>query len=181
MRRPISDLKHVSNRSAGFTILELLVALTVLGVATFILISMFLMSLSYDSHSRYMKVATSGAESVAAQILATPEDYVWPSQEQLQLGESVALELKDIEKDPIHRLMAPSVLSTMPARAQQITEDYKRFRWEAYARQPAAVEQDGAPPPYLEVEVVVRWSEAELPYYFSVVSTIPYIWVESAA
>lgn len=181
MRRPKSDLKRLSNRCAGFTILEMLVALTVLGVATFILITMFLMSLSYDSHSRYMKVATNGAESVAAQILATPEDYVWPTQEQLQSGGSVALELKDTEKDPIHRLMAPSVLPTIPARAQQITDDYERFRWFAYARQPASVEQGGATPPYLEVEVVIRWSEAELPYYFSVVSTIPYTWVENAA
>ena len=136
---------------AGFTLLELLTALAVLGVAATIFFRLFTSSVSLADSSQSHEIAANLAQEYMAEIQASPERFVWPVYEDAPSGESLpvvpvaggVIEQKAVEP-PI----------AVPTRRRPYERDrslYHGFVWEASSRLPAPDAQ------YVEVTVDITW------------------------
>ncbi|MBI5091901.1 MAG: type II secretion system protein [Candidatus Hydrogenedentes bacterium] len=131
---------------AGFTLVEILVALVVMGVAMTLIIWFLSASVDLNKENRRERIATSYAQEQLTELLSNPSAYAWALSADAKLGE---VKSKD-EKAP--GLTAPSVLPSekLPARKYE-ANFYDGFSWKAYSRLPAADAH------YAEVVVVVTW------------------------
>ena len=89
--RPWISSRTRKTRRAGFTLLELLTALAVLGVAATIFLRLFSSSYSLADTSRSHEVALNLAEEYLAAIQSNPERFAWPDLEDTAAGGAVKL------------------------------------------------------------------------------------------
>jgi len=148
----------------------MIVALAVLSVATGVMASLFTGSLALSANSRHQRIAAALAEEQLAAVLRHPEQYAWP------LTAAGNLELFEIRPLVVRAApQPPSALPAVKAAASRTSGEYGQFSWRAYGRLPAA----GAP--YLEVTVVVGWTDAGRERLVSLTSAIPRVRVEGAS
>ncbi|MCP4640322.1 MAG: prepilin-type N-terminal cleavage/methylation domain-containing protein [bacterium] len=153
----------------GFTLLEVIVALSILGVAITIFVSLFYNSLVLGTASRSELVSASLAEERLADIQANPTAYDWSdvaSRTPGQLGRVAGNS---------RGFVVPSTMPEDARNAQRETDFFRKFTWEAYAMKPEA---EAA---YLEVTVVVRWQESGRQRRFCLTSVLPQARLEDAA
>ena len=153
---------------AGFTLLELLTSLMVLGVAATIFFRMFTSSMSLADSSQSHEIAGNLAREYMAAIQSSPERFEWPSFEDVAPGES--LPVMPITNGAIdQKAVEPPV--AVPTRRRAYERDrrmYHGFVWEASAMLPAPEVQ------YIEVTVDITWEDKRgRSQRFSLTSAIP--------
>ena len=145
--------------------MEVLVALAIISVATWIIISLFTGSLKLEKNARSMRVAADLARARLADITARPEAYVWPAADALGAEQGAPLTLKESASGDA--FAQPAVLPAEPLAREREKRFYDKFSWEAYVKHPAAGRG------YYEVIVVVGWQEASRPKQLVLTGSIP--------
>ncbi|MBI2423786.1 MAG: prepilin-type N-terminal cleavage/methylation domain-containing protein [Candidatus Hydrogenedentes bacterium] len=148
-------LKAQTFSRQGFSLLELLVALAVLGVATTIFIRLYSLSTDFARVARNRTVAAAIAEEQLARLRMNPDQFQW------QIPEPVSSEVFGIlvpEEPPAGNEAAPGKAMPPELKAKEDTETlYQSFRWKAFGRIP---EPNAA---FVEVTVAVYWTQSGRP------------------
>jgi len=153
---------------AGFTLLEILVALGVISVASWILISLFTSSLFFANSARTHRAAVGLAEEQLDRLVRHPEQFEgWPAEP----GQA-PLKLKGTDAEAPYPVDAPSVKTLDPASGRREQSFYEAFTWQPFAVLPNPEAK------HLEVVAVVRWSIEGKDYSFSLTSAVPRALVE---
>ena len=137
----------------GFTLVEILVALAVVGIGATIFISVFSSALDLARSSRSKTAAAAIAEEQLEAIVRHPGQYRCALNGATP-GDHLPVVPRGAEGDKPRRAAPPSVMPADAAASRRETNFYERFRWQAYAKVPAAQS------PFVEVTVAVRWKEA---------------------
>ncbi|NIA12611.1 MAG: prepilin-type N-terminal cleavage/methylation domain-containing protein [Nitrospiraceae bacterium] len=141
-----------NTRPNGFTLIEILVAVAVLGIGATIFISLFSASQDLAETSRSRTVATYLAEQQLDALQRDPGQYEWPS---AAIEPGTMAEILPFGADPAvpRGFTLPSVMPVDSRAYAREANFMKRFSWQAYARTPDA---EAA---HIELTVVVRWQE----------------------
>lgn len=130
--RPLRVPRTGASR-AGFTLIEMLVALAVIGVASTVFLTMYFSSMDLGKLSRNREVALSIAEGQLELLMMNPGDYQW---ERDLASPDGLFRIRRNADDPPAGLVAepPTVLPfDKAARAHQQTI-YDSFRWRAFGK-----------------------------------------------
>lgn len=131
--------------SAGFTLIEVIVALAVIGVAATIGVSMFGQSYAAGTDVRDRRAAHKLAEEILAEMQRDPASFAWPAPaDQLQ---------PVTKKDASTASARPAVRATYPAANNRIDAQYGMYAWRGYVKLPADLKT-------CELTVVVSWVRA---------------------
>jgi prepilin-type N-terminal cleavage/methylation domain-containing protein len=164
-------------RQAGFTILELLVALAVMSVGIWVFLSFYSSAAAMNRTSNNRSVATQIAREQLQLIQQAPQDFQW------HLPEAASHDPFPIQvsaEDPkLGNPVAPP--AAMPVARRALAREsklYDDYRWVAFGRVPeAAAPAEGQPAApelqYYEVTVVVHWKEANRPQSVALTSSVP--------
>ena len=165
--RPWISSRTRKTRRAGFTLLELLTALAVLGVAATIFLRLFSSSYSLADTSRSHEVALNLAEEYLAAIQSNPERFAWPDLEDTASGKVQPIkpivngETQESFTDP------PAAMPTIRRAYNRDRSFYHDFSWAAFAVLPEADAQ------YVEVIVEISWTDEGSLRRFSLASIVP--------
>lgn len=137
---------------AGFTLIELIVSLFVISVATTIFMKLYATSMDLGKLSRNRQIATSIAEEQLGLIMKDPARYVW---EKDTADDAGFFRVRASADDPRAGVEATLPTSTLPdERAfQRETTVYNQFRWSAFGHL-------GTRGLVYEVTVDVSWEQA---------------------
>lgn len=151
------------SRATGFTLIEILVALAVLSVATTVIMSLFSSSVSLGQRDRSRRAAYSLAEQRLSSVAINSAAYEWPDAEMLSSGELI-----EIPVSAEDRLTSnlPTTLPIYPTAHEREQNFHERFTTNVYVR--AA----GVAGVY-EVTAVVRWQQDGRDQSISLTTTIP--------
>ena len=152
---------HKAGR-AGFTLLELMTALAVIGVAATVFLRLFSSSVSLAVASLSHEVAVHLAEEYLATIQSSPERFDWPDLEDTASGEIQSI-------IPIEESF-PAPPESMPNLRRAYNRDrsfYRDFSWAAFAVLPEGDAQ------YVEVLVEISWTDEGYLRRFSLGSIVP--------
>ncbi len=150
----------------GFTLLEVLVALAVMGIAIQVYVSLFNNSVDLGSTAQHRSLAARFAEDQLNAILRAPDQFRW---EVPALGADAVFPVKLAEDDPpagnpiAHPLAMPPEETAFRREAQTLD----KFRWQAFARLP------GPNAAYYEITVAVRWKDAARDQVVTMTSAVP--------
>lgn len=145
--------------SVGFTLMEIIVSLAVLAVATTIGVSMFTRSYSLGKELRERRAAQSIAREILSDMQRDPAAYTWPAaNETLQAV---------VKKEGDAEALPPSVTATLPSVDQHIRELYRKLKWRAYARLPKPESKT------CELTVVVHWIHSGQTKSFTLTTLAP--------
>lgn len=152
-------------RRSGFTLVELLTALVVIGVATTILLKLFTSSQSLAKSSRTHEIAAAIAEEYLTLMQARPDLFVWPSYESPNTPAAVTAR----ENGPVPQTFAePPVALPLERRAHNRERTiYSGFNWKATALLPS---EDAA---YVELTVEVQWELEDRLKQFMLTTAVP--------
>ncbi len=131
-------------RRRGFTLLEMLVALTVISVGVAVFVGLFDMALTLSRNSRDRAACLDLARSVLNDVARNPGDYRWPEGDGLEQIASPAAKKPQAD--------APRVLLPGEAAKHRMEARHGRYEWRLFAQQPPA----DNPLPVRELTVVVR-------------------------
>lgn len=131
---------------AGFTLVEILVALVVMGVAMTLIIWFLSASVDLNKENRRVRIATAYAQEQLTGLVSNPSAYTWSLPSDASLGEVKA------KHEEASVLSPPSVLPSdkLPARKHEASF-YDGFTWKAYSKLSAPDAH------HVEVVVVVTW------------------------
>lgn len=161
-----------AGRSRGFTLLEVLVALGVVSIAAWILVSLFTSSLYFANSSRSHRVAAGLAEEQLDRLVRLPGDFVWPDAASLEPGKPVPLSLRGSEVAAPYPMAAPAAQALDQRSGRREENFYGGFSWQPFVTLPSA------DAPYVEVIAVVRWSLEGKDYSLALTSAVPRAQVE---
>jgi prepilin-type N-terminal cleavage/methylation domain-containing protein len=148
----------------GFTLIEILVALVVVGVATSVFIQLFSLSLTMARTSQNQALAATLADEQMNALLRAPRAYDWHLAGAAP-GQLIAVTPRQAQEDHRH-FDAPSTLPLSPRASNREEALHEKFSWEGYARLP---HEDAR---CLEVTVAVRWVEEGRDRLISLTSAI---------
>lgn len=152
-------------RAAGFTLIEMLVALAVIGVAVSVFVSLYGKSRELGRRSVNRAIATELAQAQLAAIVDSPEQFLWEFPEEPGRRFPIRSAADD---PPAGNPFAPPVIPPVePDAKRRVAQRYTQFRWSAQGRLPAP----GAN--HYEVSVVVHWEEAQRPQTLALTSAVP--------
>ena len=156
---------HPSSRR-GFTLIEVIVALTVISVATTILIRLYMASTGLGIQAQYRELAASAAESQLAQMVNEPSIFVWEHDRPDAAG---LFRVKKTADDPRagRKLELPEVLLPYDTSFDRQTNVYDKFRWAAFGRIPSAASS------IVEVTVDVHWERAGKTEHIALTGAVP--------
>lgn len=151
---------------AGFTLVELITALTVVAVALAGLIAMFGISLETARESRMKTIAAELAVTQLAHLQATPESFLWKYEE---TNATALFPIVVSEDDPkagntVTPLPVKLVNRTIQARNELL---YRKFRWKAWGRLTSPDAQA------YEVTINVHWDMQGRNRSLALTSSIP--------
>lgn len=152
---------------AGFTLLELLTAIVVLGVASTVFIRLYTSSQSLAKAGRTHEIAAQLAEEYLALIQTRPDLFVWPNYADKPVG--TRLPVTPRENGPVEATIV-HVPDTMPIQRRAYNREralYDDFTWEASARLPAADAQ------YVELSIEMSWTLDGRLRRFTLTSAVP--------
>jgi len=152
---------------AGFTLLELLTALVVLGIASTVLLKMFTSSQSLAKSARSHEIAGDLAQEYLILIESRPDLFTWPDFADSQPG--VPQTIKPREGGPIQALTSepPAALPLLRRANERESGAYRDFTWTAQAALPSADAQ------YVDVTVQVAWELEGRLRQFTLGSVVP--------
>jgi len=151
------------SRATGFTLIEILVALAVLSVATTVILSLFSSSVSLGQRDRSRRAAYGMAEQRLTDVAINSMAYEWPDSEMLSSGELIEIPVSAEDRVTSN---LPATLPTYPAANTREQDFHARFTSNLYVR--AA----GVAGVY-EVTAVVRWQQDGRDQSVSLTTTIP--------
>jgi prepilin-type N-terminal cleavage/methylation domain-containing protein len=157
----------------GFSLVELLTALVIMGIATTIFIDLYTASVTLAETNRGQRVATSLAEECMAYILSRPGEIDWTA-----VSESGPKLTRVRLPASLERVEPPAAIPTNERSLNRVQNQYASFAQDAWARIPTreadSVEAEGeVGAEYLEVVVFVRWQQDGRDRFFSLTSAIP--------
>lgn len=159
--------------SRGFTLIETIIALSVLAVATGIFVGLFSRSLELGRLAHDRGVATQAAEAQLDLIARQPRAFQW---DVAAANEAGAFPVRQTADDP--KAGVPITLPTaMPAdefAARRAEASFENFRWRAFAQR----SKDNT---YFEITVAVTWKEAGKDNVVALTSAVPAAAVETAS
>jgi prepilin-type N-terminal cleavage/methylation domain-containing protein len=162
-------------QAGGFTLIEILVALAIVGVATYIIISLFSSAFSLAQNNRARRVAGALAEGQLADLMRNPAKYAWPDLKAAKVGELSEVSVRG-ETDKGGRVFdAPSVMPIDKRAFNREQSFYGKFSWDAYVKLP----KENVP--HAELTVVVRWRSQGRSDAFALTSCVPRSVMEGAA
>jgi len=152
---------------AGFTLLELLTALAVLGVASTIFLRLYSSSNSLAASSLSHEIALNIAEEYLTEIQARPDNFVWPDYDTIPPGEPQSL--RTIEDGPLPATFTkpPTTLPNVVRANNRDRALYADFTWEAFVVLPPG------PAQHVELMVEVSWTDGGRLRRFSMNSLVP--------
>ena len=172
----ITDAKPSSLSSEnGFTLLELLAALVLIGVASSIFFSLFTASATLALTNRSQGAGARLAGEYLTEILSSPESFNWPDFESQPYGSLLPLGRPGQGDESFVSAEPPSVQPTDPRADQRETAMYSGYSLEAFASVP---NEDAS---YVEVVVNVWWNEVGREQLYSATSCVPRYVSERAA
>lgn len=143
-----------SLRSRGFTLIEILVALGVIGVGITVLFKTYTSSLALSSANQKNIVASSVAEEYMNELRTHPELFIWPNYNDAASEEGFqSIGRKNGTQSTIAVVAPPTAVGTNKNDFQRDKNLYRKYAWAAYARQNADSDD------YVEVMVEVGWSD----------------------
>lgn len=136
----------------GFTLIELIVSLTVISVAATIFVKLYMTSADLGSLAQHRELAATIAEGKLAQIMQVPDGFVW---ELDQAGPAGFFRVKQDPEDPRagRKVELPDVLLPMDRAYEHQRNVYDKYRWAAFGRLPSPASS------HFEVVVNVRWED----------------------
>lgn len=152
-------------RRGGFTLVEILVSVAVLGVAVSLFLSLFFSSLGLSQSSRSQCVASSLAEEQLLSVTRAPERFVW-ALGNVTPGQLVEIKPSESPESDAGHFAPPSSMPSVPAVDARERAYYDKFTWQMFAKVP----EPGTP--QVEVTVVVRWTEAGRDQVLALTSTV---------
>ena len=160
---------------SGFTLLEVLAALAVLGIASGIFASLFIASMNLGHLNQSRSIATSLAEEQLILIRDNPKGFSWPKLSTLEVGQFGPVTLADPTGTGLASTDPPETMPFELPAFQRERNFYAQFSWEAHARLP---QQDAG---YVEIVVAIRWLEKGKPQSVTLTSAVPRSLVEGAS
>lgn len=160
--------RSVGRRAAGasgFTLIETLVALSVLAVAVTVFVGLFSRSLSLGRLAQDRTIAAEAAQAQLALMQRTPGAFLWKLPAD---GGDAAFPIQLAEDDPKagNPIGMPSALPADEAASRRASTAYEQFRWHAEGRLP----KDKA---HVEVTVIVTWQDGGRPQMLALTSAVP--------
>ena len=151
--KPPKHTSELHSDQAGFTLLELLTALAVLGIAATIFFRLFTSSTSLAASSVSHEIAANLAGEFLTEIQTSPERFVWPDYDDVAIGQPQAIQ--PVEDGPIGKKITdpPVIMPTVRRAFNRDRSLYNDFAWEASAVLPAKDAQ------YIEVTVELMWND----------------------
>lgn len=145
---------HRSSRRAGwgrrgFTLIEMLAALSVLSAGSIIFVALFFATLGQAQEARNLKAASDLAQARLDDLTRNGAGYAWPGFSQLQPGTLQEVTLGEAGVAQV--CIAPSVMPLDDVARKREEAFFSKFFWEAYVQLPRA---DAA---YVELTAVIRW------------------------
>ncbi len=165
-----------ANRArGGFTLLELLAALAVLGVASTILLQMFMSSMTLAKTSATHQIAADLAEEYSTLVQTRPELFEWPNFADEKPGTIAVIKVR--EGGPLAAAVAepPSALPLLRRAHDREIGMYRDFTWSATGRLPSVDAQ------FIEVDVEVVWELNGRLRQFVLATAVPRSAAERAA
>lgn len=152
-----------SRRNAGFTIIETIVALGIIGVATYISIALYTGSLELGQSARLYTIAAGAADEYLAELVRDPSAFDWPEGVQAQAGEVLPI----TAKNETYSLQPPATLPTERALGDREKNFYRKLTRHAFVRLPKADS------PYVELIATVRWVDSGRNHDFTLTTLAP--------
>lgn len=157
---------RLMDKRSGFTILEVLVALFVIGSATTVFIGLYTSSLALARSSTHYAVASQLAEEFLAEMRSNPSQFVWPNYSDKPIGE-----LHDVvlvkDESPIRLVDLPTAMPNLKSEYDRENRLYRNFAWTAFSR------IHGETANFVEVLIVVTWEHEGKLHRFYLTSALP--------
>lgn len=150
---------------AGFTLIELIVSLFVIGVATTIFMHLYAASIDLGKLSRNRSIAVGVAEEQLGLIMREPSNFVWDYANPDSAG---FFRIRAAADDPRAGVVAPLPKATLPADAafQRESIVFNQFRWKAIGK----LAERGN---FHEVTVDVHWEQAGKAQSITISGAVP--------
>lgn len=168
MHNPVSTRVKRRGRYAasGFTLIEVLTALFVMGVGVTVFVQLYMSSLSISHSSTRYSIASQIAEEYMTELQINPQQFVWPNFDDAEVGELLPISLAD-EDSRLQKVALPTVMPITPGAHERESNLYEKFSWTAEAR---IHEVDSN---FVEVRVTINWAHVSREQYFYLTSTVP--------
>ena len=160
-------VQAIVSRKAGFSLLEILVALIIMGVASSIFLALYSASAAVAQSNRSMRTAADLAGEYLSEIVANPDQYSWPDFDKKPYGAMHSVVREGDTALPLRLADPPGVRPTDERASEREKNFYAGFLWEAYTVLPT---EDAD---YVEVFVNVWWQERGRDRVFSLTSCLP--------
>lgn len=150
---------------AGFTLIEMLVAISVIGVAVTVFMQMYTASMDLGKLSRNRQLASEIAREQLNLLIMNPSSYVWETSGANADG---LFRIRTTADEPRAgmKVEAPPVAPfARPARARQEVV-YDQYRWRAFGRL-------GQNEQFYEVFVDVRWTQSGKDHHLVLTGAVP--------
>ncbi len=148
----------------GFTLLEMLAALAVIGIAVSVFTALYVASLDLSYTASDESVAANIASERLAGIIAAPASYRWLTQG----SEDIRFAIQLTGEDPPagNPVELPGAMPADPSAFRRQDVLFSRFRWEAFGK----LVPGGA---YYEVTVIVHYERDGRKQMMAVTSALP--------
>ncbi|MBI4559792.1 MAG: type II secretion system protein [Candidatus Hydrogenedentes bacterium] len=157
----------VAYSKSGFTLIEILTAIVVLGVATSIIISTFLQSRDLAQSSRSRKLATTFAQEQLLAITTQPGRFDWSALKSAEAGKTAEIALVGETTEGSRVMLPPGTLPTNPRAANREEGFYSILEWRAFARRPSPEAH------WVEVTVAIHWLDQGRRQSLALTSSMP--------
>jgi type II secretory pathway pseudopilin PulG len=147
--------------------LEVLVALSVIGFAITIFISLFNSSVDLGVTARNRSIATRLAEDQLAAITRAPQDFVWAIPEGAPEDGLFPVRLGADDPPAGNAFDLPAAMPPEESAFSREESTLRKFRWQAFGRLP------GPNAAHYEVTVAVRWKESARDQIVALTSAVP--------
>ena len=166
-RRQAPSKRDQHSCVGGFTLLELIVSLAVLGVAFWSFISMHNAGLTLAKTGRNQTIAASLADEKLGELLRQPNRFKWETP--LEPTSDALFAIREAQDDPKagNLFDLPTAMPTTELTYDKQAIVYDQFAWKAFGRRPS---EDAT---YYEVTLSVFWNEAGREKLFALTSSVP--------
>ncbi len=149
----------------GFTLIETLIALSVVSVAVAIFVSLYGDSLGLGRLAHQRAVAAEAAQTQLALITRSPRLFLWKTPaEEAETQFPILVSEEDPKAGNI--ITPPSAMPADENADERARNDYENFRWRAFGRLPKDKQ-------HCEVTVVITWKQGGRDEMLALTSAVP--------
>lgn len=164
----------LGKRKFGFTLIELIVALAVVGIGVTVLFQLFIVSLNINQKSNNLVLATCIAQDCLGQIITTPEKFHWQIPDNVKPGEVFPILTSLDEPKMGNRVEPPKIAPPDWASFKKYQSGFDKYFWKAFGRLSTSSSE------VYEVTVVVTYKERGREQNYTLTSFVPVYRVNKA-